>query len=78
MDCPICNKPFIANLERDCKKCYEERVANEKLSYQCLEIASRKICEKYSDEHPDFQKKVFDLAKHLFNEGKSQKFSQWK
>lgn len=45
---------------------------------QCLNLAGELLKGEFNPKHSDFPKEVLELARKLFDEGKKQKFLEWK
>ena len=72
--CVKCRKEFNKMLEQYCKGCYELQI----LKGQCLNAAVAALNDKYNPEHEDYPQKVFQLAKRMFEEGKTTKNKEGK
>lgn len=74
INCPGCAKRFDKNKDQYCKNCYE----NQLFKGQCLNIAAMLTTRKPEESPDEMIKRVYALAKKMFNEGTEQNFLHWK
>ncbi len=72
--CASCKKSFVKNNDQYCKDCYELQI----FKGQCLNVAATLLPKYTLESSEDLIKRVYDLAKKLFEEGKANKFLSWK